>query len=519
MKQNMITINNRRAAQTAVNLNYFLFLGAMIVAALAIHSYSFINLNMNVIDEMQYILGIKHGLNSSAYPSPIYFSLYSIIGNETSNLKVMARFLNLIIFMIGVYPIYKISLKYTDEYTTIFTVALYLFSPYSWYVNNVMPEILFGTIFYWMIYITTCKRLNELNVVLLAVILNLLIGVKNHGVFAIPIVSIFLYFKYREKEINAKKIILFYLIFSALKIIFDIYQYGQVVLFSKVYSSVLSQSIEVSIDDLIKKTLIVTIGNITLGAAFFLTPILIYIGNKDTRSNFSTTIFLGYVIFLLMTILFSIKVSNNPGENILRIHNRYYAFYTPLLFIASFEVINKINQKRLFLILLGSLSAVFFGYVCNKFYLLSYIDNADNNALFLSPIYLCILPILVLIYRNKINIKIYYFGLIFYIISLSLINGYGSYKFRLASTPSDTAGIYICKDDKNLKKNINIYVDSYVDFGFLYFNCPINYNVNYFKDFKNSDEKDTYYIGNYVYKNPEIFSHMEKITETIYYAK
>ena len=512
-------MSNKKAVQTAVNLNYFLILGVMIVAALAIHSYSFINLNMNVIDEMQYILGIKHGLNSSAYPSPIYFSLYSIIGNETSNLKLMARLLNLIIFMIGVYPVYKISLKYTDKYATIFIVALYLFSPYSWYVNNVMPEILFGTIFYWIIYIATCKRLNKLNIILLAVGLNLLIGVKNHGIFAIPIVSIFLYFKYREKEIETKNIILFFLIFTALKIIFDFYQYGQVVLFSKVYSSVLSQSIDISIHDLIKKSILATIGNITFGAAFFLAPLLILAGNKDARSNFSTTIFLGYAIFLLMTILFSIKVSNNPGENILRIHDRYYAFYTPLLFIASFEIINKINQKRLFLILLGSLSAVLFGYICNKYYLLSYIDNADNNALFLHPIYLFILPILVLIYRRKITLKIYYYGLIFYIIASSLINGYGSYKFRVASTPSDAAGVYLCKDSGNLQKNINIYVDSYVDFGFLYFNCPLKYNVHYFENFKNSDEKDTYFIGNYVYKNPDFFNHLKKITETIYYAK
>lgn len=512
-------MSNRRSVQTVVNLNYTLILSAMIVAALIIHSYSFINLNMNVIDEMQYILGIKHGLNSSAYPSPIYFSLYSIIGNETSNLKLMARFLNLIVFMVGVYPIYKISLKYTDKYATIFIVALYLFSPYSWYVNNVMPEILFGTIFYWIIYVVSCKRLNNLNIILLSAGLNLLIGVKNHGIFAIPIVSIFLYFKYSDKEIDKSKIILFFATFFVLKISFDYYQYGGPVLFGKLYSSVLNQPIDINYVDILKKLLISTFGNISFWSALFLIPIILMIRNEGPKPSFAVCIFLGYAIFLLMTILFSVKVSSTPGESIFRIHNRYYAFFTPLLFIATFQIINKEYQKRLLWILFWSLSTLFFGYICNKYYVISYIDNTDNNAIFLHPYILFLLPILVLICRKKINIKNYFFGLIIFIVACSLINGYGSYLFRTKNTPSDAAGIYFCNNRDGLSKDINIYVDSFVDYGFLYFNCPLNYNVHYFENFEDVQIRDIYYIGNYVSLHPELFSKFEKISDTMYYAK
>jgi hypothetical protein len=67
---------------------------------------------MNVIDEMQYIFGIKYGMSNSAYPSPIYFIIYSFIGDENRNLKIYARLINLVIFYCAVYPIYKISKKY-----------------------------------------------------------------------------------------------------------------------------------------------------------------------------------------------------------------------------------------------------------------------------------------------------------------------------------------------------------------------------------------------------------------------
>lgn len=518
--KSMMKILKMNANHFVMKLKVSTALVIILICAIAIHFYAFINLNMNVIDEMQYILGIKYGLNKSAYPSPVYFAIYSIIENETSNLKLIARLLNLVVFIIGAYPVYKISIRYTDNYATFFIVALYLFSPYSWYVNNVMPEILFGTIFYWIIYAATCKKLNLLNCILLAIGLNLLVGVKNHGIFVIPIISIFLFFKYRDKEIEKNKLILFFALLIIIKIIIDYYNYGEVVLFSKVYSTVLNQPITFSYYDLIKKLIIATIGNISYGAAFFLVPIIALIGDKESRSKFSITIFIGYAIFLIMTILFSVKVSDNPSESIFRIHNRYYAFYSPLLFIASFEIINRIKQKRFLLILMGSTFAVLLGYLFNKFYILSYIDNADNNVVFLHPIFLFILPILVVLCKNSINLKNYYYGLIIYIIIASLWVGYGSYKFRTTNTPSDAAGIYICKkyNDKS-NKNINIYVDSFTDFGFLYFNCPLNYNVHYFKDLNSSKISDMYFIGNYVYNNPDLFSQLEKISETMYYAK
>jgi hypothetical protein len=94
-----------------------------------------------------------------------------------------------------------------------------------------------------------------------------------------------------------------------------------------------------------------------------------------------------------------------------------------------------------------------------------------------------------------------------------------SYMNRSADIPSDFAGKYFCSN-KNLNlKDINIYVDSFIDYGFLYFNCPLKYNVKYFTNFDGKIRNNTFYIGNFVYKNPIFVDGLYKISETMYYAE
>lgn len=101
---------------------------------------------MNVIDEMQYMFGILDEYKDSIYPSPLFFFLNKHI-NISNNVVENARFLNLTFYLLGLIPIYKLAQKYLDC-TSVFLVAIfYLFSPFSQYITNVMPEIIFGTFF------------------------------------------------------------------------------------------------------------------------------------------------------------------------------------------------------------------------------------------------------------------------------------------------------------------------------------------------------------------------------------
>jgi hypothetical protein len=94
------------------------------------HFYIFNKTNMNVIDEMQYMFGILGEYKDSAYPSPLFFFLNKHI-NISNNVVENARFLNLIFYLFGLIPIYKLAKKYLDYRSVFFIVIFYLFSPFS----------------------------------------------------------------------------------------------------------------------------------------------------------------------------------------------------------------------------------------------------------------------------------------------------------------------------------------------------------------------------------------------------
>ena len=484
---------------------------------------------MNVIDEMQYIIGVKNGLSSTAYPSPAFFIIYKYLENSNLNLIFSARLLNLTFLLLTLIPVYLISDKFNNKTSTKFTLLYTLFSPFSWYVNNFMPEILFGFVFYCFAYFVIVREnINKpLNYLIISILLNLLIAVKNHGIFIF--ISFFIYFLYyiQKNKLSYSNLILFLICFIIQKLLIDNYFYGESNIFNKIYLNILNnQNKSFDIFIIFNKLIISFIGHILYFSSVYFLLLVMIVNKAIDNYNINLIYFsiINYAILISITVIFSVIVSESPSESIFRIHSRYYSFLNPLLVICVLNLLKNIyviNTSNLLLKIcfLNCFLFITAYFIINKFYMLSYIDNPELTYIYTkyNIFWFIILNIFILRIKIKKFEQLFYIYLIWILINsiyLSHIN-YGS---RKIDTPPDAAGKYLCNIYQKVDQKINIYVDNVVSLGFLYYNCQLNYSVKYFNDFDGIFESNTYYIGNYVYKNDK-FINLDKINETIYYAK
>lgn len=502
--------------------NFFVLMFCALLS-IWLHYFTFHFSNMNVIDEMQYIFGILNGVDASAYPSPLFFSIFHLFTNE-NNIVLNSRLLNLVIFLLGLYPIYQLAKKYLNAQGGLLIGIFYLFSAFSFYITNVMPEIVFATFAYYLIFIfdKTSYKTSYRNLFFLALLVNLLAMIKNHGIFFVPTITLFIILKEQGIKSKLTKIALFVFCFIAIKFSADLLLNGEFHIFGKVYGQIFNSPHPLSIS-LITNAAISLIGNFLLFLPFMIFLIGIYWKNKKTflnyllESNFILFITLCLLCFICVTVFFSAMVSNNPGESIFRIHERYYSYLFVLFLVVVLNIVNqfKINKlTSITLITLSILSFVLIKFFGMNLYQLSYIDNPDLNVLYSTTL---IIPLIFTIaFLTNFVVPNFLSFFIGTIIFASIFIAPKAYLYRSNDTPDDYAGKYVCAND--LKSKItNVYVDNIVSFGFYYYGCPGSYRVHFFENFDYHFTEHSIYIGNFVYKNRAKFAVITRVNDYIFY--
>jgi hypothetical protein len=496
-----------------------LILGLACVASF-FHFYIFNKTNMNVIDEMQYMFGILGEYKDSAYPSPLFFFLNKHI-NISNNIVENARFLNLIFYLFGLIPIYKLAKKYLDYRSVFFIVIFYLFSPFSQYITNVMPEIIFGTFFYWILFVLDKIHFkpNLITLLILSLLEISLIYTKNHGIFLIPVIALSMFLS--ESNIKKKFItpIIFVLLVFAEKFIIDTYINSNISIFGGVYEDIYKSNSYIN-SEILTRFLFNFSGHF-LYIIIFLSPIfLFFFFRKNELLNFFSRkkfVLFIYILTIFLVFISSYYIAFKSDEIINRLHERYYAFVLTPLLIAYFSLLSEIDfgeiEYKSYVIisaLLILIASIFLPY----YYQLSYIDNANINSFFSSK-FLFIGLIFILI-MNFIRILKFHFGLISILIIFAIFISPLGYIARKNNTPPDSAGLLVCKNNLPVS---NVYVDNFVSFGFFYYNCPGKYTVNYFDNFDFKFKPYSIYIGSFVYKNAEKFSQITKFNHSIFFKE
>ncbi len=253
----------------------------------------------------------------------------------------------------------------------------------------------------------------------------------------------------------------------------------------------------------------------------FLTPIFLLVFFKKIKliNFFSREKFILFIYILMITLAFisSYYIAFKSDEILNRLHERYYAFIFSPLLIAYLSFFPKIdfgkNEYKLYVIT-SSLLILIASIFLTHYYQLSYIDNANINSFFSSNfLFIGLIFILLL---NFFNILKFHFGLISILIIFAILISPLGYIARKNNTPPDSAGLLVCKNNLPVE---NVYVDSFVSFGFFYYNCPGKYTVNYFDNFDFKFKPHSIYIGNFVYKNAEKFSQITKFDDSIFFKE
>jgi hypothetical protein len=484
------------------------------------HFYIFKNTNMNVIDEMQYMMGILGESKDSAYPSPLFFFLNKHI-TISNNIVENARFLNLIFYLLGLIPIYKIAKKYLDITSSFLIVVFYLFSPFSQYMSNIMPEIIFGTFFYWALYVLDKAHFkpNFILFCILTLLEILLIYTKNHGIFILPVIALSMFLGESDIQKKFTTPALFVLAVLVVKFIIDSYINSNTFIFGGVYEGIYRSNSYFSSDIFLR--FIINFSGHFLYIITFLTPIFLLILFKKNKIK----LFLQreiFILFIHLLTMFLIVISSyymafKSDEIITILHERYYAFlFTPIL-ITYLALLSKIDFAKIeykYFVAISALLIIIAGTLLPHYYQLSYIDNTNMNS-FLSSKFLLIGLVFILL-MNYFRILKFHFGLILILIVFAIFISPLGYISRKNNTPPDAAGKFVCNN--NLSVN-NIYVDNFVSFGFFYYHCPGKYNVNFFNNFDFKFKPHSIYIGSFVYQNPEKFQQLTKISDSIFYKK
>ena len=476
---------------------------------------------MNVIDEMQYMIGILDGAKASAYPSPLFFLLNKYI-NFSQNIVENSRLINLIFFLIGLFPIYQITKKYLNlEHKILFSI-FYLFSPFSFYIANVMPEIIFGTLFYFYVFFLDVKNFKTsfFSLFISVFFILCLTYLKNYGIF---LILIYFFITLISSGVNIVNkivhILLFIFIFFFLKYLIDTKLYGNFFLLGKIYGETFKSLSIINLKSL---------GINIIGNLLFFTPFLtlfIFAKNKISlfkfsilKNRFNLFIVGCLILFVLITTAHNNIVSNLPGESPFRINERYYSFLIILFLISITNIFEKIKFKSKPYIFLASVILIM-TFTLNKYafikvYDLEYIDNPDLFAFYKSNLFF-IPAIIIITYLFYAHFSLMMSSFLLITSFLACFNMSKSYISRKIDTPSDFAGKYLCQSSYKGKID-NVFTDNFVSFGFFYYNCPAKYQV-YYPETSNLNLTDkTAYVGNYVYNNRDKFNSLKKISDSFF---
>jgi len=488
---------------------------------------SFINGNMNVIDEMQYLKGIIFGQKESFYPSPFFFKIMSL-GLFTNDLIFYCRIINVFIFYLGFVPIYYFINKYIEsKIDKIIAMIFYFFSPFSWYVNNIMPEILSGvSLYYLLMYFDLIKyKINFKNCILLSIFFVFSVSIKFHAVFLLIIV-IFIVLRNNFKlslrsSIHKVCLLIFFLIsFLFFKLLLD-YE------LNNTFTSIYGYKNEISyftIDKILKlfviKNILINLFGHLFFTIFFLIPFFYIYKNQDYKfcNFFSIIVLIAFILMICVSAFFiGVKGSYIYSESIFRVHSRYYSYLYPLLVLSLLSNLNKkfLKNNFIFYIIILLLFIFFSHNFFLKYYFYDYIDNPETNFFYNhTPIYFLCLGLVFFFNNFKNFIRLF---LIIFILS-SIIYGPVNYNNRKINTPHDTAGIEICKKKLNID---TIYTDNTVGFGFIFYKCPYKmYVYKNINDYNYEHLKNTAFVGNFVYDHKDLFQNLNginKVNDSFFY--
>ena len=457
-------------------LNLILFLLCILIL-LFIQLNIYKNLNLTVIDEMQYLFGIEKGSSYSFYPSSTFFMINRFITldyNTVSN----ARILNKIFLMLGFFPIYYFCSIIANKFLKFSIYLFYFFGPYSVYSNYVMPEILFGCLMGYCLLIIDLyfSKQKNLYFIIFAVLIGIGLGVKSHSIVLL-IVFIFLMFIKNFKVENTYRFIpliksTFVLLISFSVYLIIRYLEGLGVNNSIVggYSTIISSN-DFNIVIFLKNLAILTFPHIIIMMLLILPSL--YISNFKNINIFKfdiekkSIIFIALFSYITLSIIYSSLVAGVlPGDTNSRVHTRYYSWCIPFGLIAMISVLERNIAKFNLLFLLNIYLILISIYKIFKYFFdISYVDNPDHAFMF-SNLSLFIVLLIPFIKIEKIN----RISLIILLCTLySSCSSHLSVSSRIIDTPPDWAGKFICNN--NFDKYKFVLVHDIISYGFLYFNC------------------------------------------------
>lgn len=388
-------------------------------------------------------------------PCYLYFLIYRVTSYCGDAFLIGARLLNSVFFAFSGFFIYKIARNITSNIASNILVLLILIGPLNIYTSYFMPESLYMFCF-WLFSWYLLNINTEDTVVKWSIgggLFGMLTLVKPHAVFIIPSIIFYYGFLLMQSSRFLKfkswiKLIVFLSIACFFKFIISYCIAGSagITLFGPLYQKIgagvatdgISLYIKILVDSFTNFSGHLLAILLVYGIPVFAVISCIARGSFKTTSTYTRKVIF-YSIFIianliLITVLFSASAHIKLGEEIHRIHMRYYNFALPLVYLSYIAILK--NTKTfsfkekimlaisLFLITACLLSSDFFSYLPNFVDCPEFASIYSNKPLFIGICIAALALILFFIYKPNTANNIYIF---IFLPFVSLFSIYGVY--------------------------------------------------------------------------------------------
>ncbi|MBN2546852.1 MAG: hypothetical protein JXB50_13715 [Spirochaetes bacterium] len=393
------------------------------------------------------------------FPNYLYQLVISVSFFFKNNFYIIIKLINSLIMNLSIFPIYLLSKKFNNQKHSVFISIFSLLLPSYNYINFVMPDAFYFTMFLFAFYFTIeyFYNFNLKYSFSSGISLILLFFIKPHAIsfiistFLILFIIVLLNFKKKE---NLKKIIITIPVFlSTIIISFIILKtlnYNKLNSLLGIYNIHTKNFFNLK-NIPFKDLLILILNHFSSFLYIYFLPCLIslialinfIIQKKHKEIIFLSLLFLSAIIIFLMVFKFTINTYFLDETHIKRIHSRFYFIIYPLLILSfiSFHKTLNFNFLQKIIILLTfifiSFYYIYFTKHLNNFHWGYVADNIDLSWTFIFQlkflIAVTVIYILALIsyfFRNKIKLKLLIIFSIFFFLLLNFGQIYFLYNYH-----------------------------------------------------------------------------------------
>ena len=334
-------------------------------------------------------------LTDAAYPNYLYFTIFGASDLCGPGYLSCVKLLNVACYGIGAYFVYKTSRLFLSQLFGSIILLLTIYWPTNRYSIYFMPESAYFMGFWIFIYLLfRAKDRKTLDWVFLGATYGLVALIKPHAIFLLPALIVFILFFYSTKQegfknnlqTSFKSAVIFLGSFFFVKFGLGYVFAGKsgLTFFGYGYESHADSQLSTDFfNKLIDSYLPVSSGHIIsliflFGLSLF---VLVYsiVFPKKLKHELGTKIWSFHVFILLLLVssivfvtAFTISIAQEgSAEGLNRLHQRYYSFLFPLLFIViGIAIKSKLLftfKIRLFVAIIGSIFYFFSGQLLSMY--------------------------------------------------------------------------------------------------------------------------------------------------------